>query len=203
MLDKITFIGIIAIIFIIQLSFSYYIHRQRKKFIHWLNGTMGILCTINQLDLNKYVEDDFSSEFSEMYRETLMRDWDITRRQQLLEMVDWLVHIGHRACDENNQAAAWDYSRALSLLKFGYYAGYIDDVNEALQRSLPIAKICQQEFNSWDDFMQSYFLGYRRWSEQSSEAREQIYQQLKAMPNSVYQIPWQSKLRFFKARSIS
>lgn len=88
---------------------------------------------------------------------------------------------------EKGEAAisAWDYSRAMSLCGFYYQAGYYTET-EALDKSLEIAKTIQGLYGSWDEFMESYFLGYEWWSEEGSDERRAIYEDLKAADNSMY-----------------
>ena len=85
--------------------------------------------------------------------------------------------------------AAWDYSRAMSLLGYYYVAGYYTET-EALDKSLEVATEIQSMFTSWDEFMESYFIGYEYWSEESSEERRAIYEELKAEADSPYNLDW-------------
>lgn len=83
--------------------------------------------------------------------------------------------------------SAWDYSRAMSLCGFYYQAGYYTET-EALDKSLEIAQTIQSTYGSWDEFMESYFLGYEWWAEQDSAERRAIYDELKAADNSMYSL---------------
>ncbi len=85
--------------------------------------------------------------------------------------------------------AGWDYSRAMSLLGNYYLAGYYTET-EALDKSLEVAKLIQETFDSWDGFMESYFVGYEYWGEESSEERRGIYEDIKAQADSPYNIDW-------------
>lgn len=58
-----------------------------------------------------------------------------------------------------NTVSGWDYSRALYILANLYLAGYCTP-EEALDASLNIAETIQANFDSWDDYMESYFIGY-------------------------------------------
>ena len=73
----------------------------------------------------------------------------------------------------------------MSLCGFYYQAGYYTET-EALDKSLEIAKTIQGLYGSWDEFMESYFLGYEWWSEEGSDERRAIYEDLKAADNSMY-----------------
>ncbi len=87
----------------------------------------------------------------------------------------------------------WDYCRALSLLGLYYVGGYYTDT-EALDKSLEIAKIMQEKFESWDEVTDSYLAGYEFWAEVSSQERRQIYEELKAMEAGPYTVDFKMTL---------
>ncbi len=91
---------------------------------------------------------------------------------------------------ETGGIAGWDYSRALSLLSSGYLSK-----EDALNRSLDIARRVQKEFDSWDNFMASYFTGYEYWSDDEGGQRQRVYMALKGKPDSLYKLPWQLELK--------
>lgn len=90
-------------------------------------------------------------------------------------------------------AAAWDYSRAMWLLSYYYLAGYYTE-EEALDQSLALAKTIQTTFDSWDSFMESYFAGYEYWSEESSNERREIYENLKSSSDNPFSLDWNTAL---------
>ncbi len=92
-----------------------------------------------------------------------------------------------------NAIAGWDYCRALSLMGFYYLAGYYTE-QEALDKSLEIAQTMQPLFTSWDELMDSYLCGYEYWSEESSEDRRAIYEDIKSRDDSPYQIDYKMTL---------
>lgn len=92
-----------------------------------------------------------------------------------------------------NTAAAWDYSRAMWLLSNYYLAGYYTE-EEALDQSLTLAKTIQETFDSWDSFMESYFVGYEYWSEESSDERREIYESLKSSSDNPFSLDWNTPL---------
>lgn len=83
--------------------------------------------------------------------------------------------------------SAWDYSRAMSLLGYYYLAGYYTET-EALDKSLEVAGTIQSEFSSWDEFMESYFVGYEYWADEDSTERRALYEDLKAAADSPYSL---------------
>lgn len=92
-----------------------------------------------------------------------------------------------------NVAAAWDYSRAMWLLSYYYLADYYT-LEESLDQSLALAETIQSTFDSWDSFMESYFIGYEYWSEESSEERRKIYEDLKSCSDNPFVLDWNTAL---------
>lgn len=90
--------------------------------------------------------------------------------------------------------AGWDYSRAISVLSNYYVAGYYTE-EEALNQSLEIALMIQSSFDSWDSFMESYFMGYEYWAEESSDERRAVYEELKQASDSPYNLDWNLNLQ--------
>ncbi len=99
---------------------------------------------------------------------------------------DWFAFYEQYGSDA---AAGWDYSRAMSLLGYYYLAGYYTE-EEALDQSMETAVVIQSTFDSWDDFMESYFLGYEYWAEESSDERRALYEEIKASSDSPFQLDW-------------
>ena len=92
-----------------------------------------------------------------------------------------------------NAIAAWDYSRAMSLLGYYFLAGYYTEA-EALDKSLEVATTIQGAGGSWDEFMEGYFKGYEWWSAESSDERRALYEELKAADDNPYAIDWNLSL---------
>lgn len=90
-------------------------------------------------------------------------------------------------------ASGWDYNRALSQLANFYLAGYYT-LEEALDASLSIAKTVQKSFDSWDDYMESYFIGYEYWSEGDSGARREIYEKLRNASDNPFAVDFKVEL---------
>ena len=90
-------------------------------------------------------------------------------------------------------ALGWDYNRALSQLANFYLAGYYT-LEEALDYSLNIAEMIQTSFDSWDDYMESYFTGYEYWAEESSEERRGVYTELQNAGDNPFSVDFKTKL---------
>lgn len=106
--------------------------------------------------------------------------------QEAQNYADW-----YNAFEEKgeNAIAAWDYSRAMSLLGYYYLAGFYTQT-DALDASYDLATFIQQEFDSWESFMESYMIGYEYWAEEGSEERREIYEEIKAASDSPYNLDW-------------
>ena len=87
----------------------------------------------------------------------------------------------------------WDLNRALSQIANCYLAGYYT-LEEALDLSLDIASIIQGTYDSWDDYMESYFTGYEYWAEESSDERREVYENLKNAADNPYSVDFNTEL---------
>lgn len=110
------------------------------------------------------------------------------------EMTDVMAEFYASQCEAyetygEKTIAAWDYSRAMSVLSYYYIAGYYTET-EALDLSLEVAKEIQSTFDSWDAYMESYMIGYEYWAEESSAERRDIYEELQAAEDNPYAIDW-------------
>ena len=88
---------------------------------------------------------------------------------------------------------AWDYCRALNLLGFYYAAGYYTK-EESLDKALEIGRIMQPVFDSWDDMVDSYLMGYEYWTGESSDERRRVYEDLKGRDDNPYTVDYNTKL---------
>ncbi len=62
----------------------------------------------------------------------------------------------------------WDLSRYICLCKWGYVLGYISE-EEAWQKIIPVAKLLQSKFDSWEDLGQNYIIGRQFWSYEQTQ----------------------------------
>lgn len=110
------------------------------------------------------------------------------------DKISWLAAFDAKAAYGEQAIAGWDLSRAMQLIGWGYIAGYYTYA-EAMDESMETAKLIQQKFDSWEDFLNSYLYGYSYWggedlTDTSSMAygRKQICENLKAA--GVYEVDW-------------
>ena len=111
-----------------------------------------------------------------------------------------LAAFDAKAAYGENAIAGWDLSRAMSLMGWGYLAEYYT-YEEAMDKSLETAQRIQQTFGSWDEFFDSYLLGYSYWSGQSMDdpdtqayERRALYEELKADPDGIFSVDWNTPL---------
>jgi hypothetical protein len=93
----------------------------------------------------------------------------------------------------------WDYGRYISLCRWGYLAGYLSE-EEAWQKIMPVARLLQSKFDSWQDLGQNHLIGRYFWSykqaKQDSWKFEDAYMRLLDMPSSPWnRLPWDMDLR--------
>lgn len=126
------------------------------------------------------------AEVSESERtDWILENFDVSD-EEAQNYADWFALYEQNGSDA---VAGWDYSRAMSLLGYYYLAGYYTE-EEALDQSMETAMVIQNSFDSWDSFMESYFVGYEYWAEESSEERRALYEEIKASSNNPFQLEW-------------
>jgi hypothetical protein len=85
--------------------------------------------------------------------------------------------------------AAWDYDRYVALCGWGYLAGYLTE-DETWQRIMPVARLLQKAFSSWEDLGRNHIVGREFWSWEQTQDRGsltlQSYKKLLTEPSS----PW-------------
>ncbi len=119
----------------------------------------------------------------------LYENFEVTEEQAQM-YADW---YGKYEESFEDAASGWDYNRALSQLANFYLAGYYT-LEEALDYSLNIAEMIQTSFDSWDDYMESYFTGYEYWAEESSEERRGVYTELQNAGDNPFSVDFKTKL---------
>lgn len=107
--------------------------------------------------------------------------------QYMADVYNMYKEYGEGAID------GWDYCRALNLMGYYYIAGYYTE-EEALDKSLEIAKQVQPKFNSWDELVDSYLRGYEYWAEESSDERRAVYEDLKTREDNPFAVDYNTTL---------
>ncbi len=88
----------------------------------------------------------------------------------------------------------WDYARYVSLCRWGYTAGYLDE-GEAWQGITHAAGILRRTFSSWRELGENYLIGREFWSPEETRRGGADYratfQQLLSDPASPWnRVPW-------------
>ena len=191
-------LGVFIICMWAIIHFSYLYKKEKSTVVNWFNATHAVLTCINDKNIRIYGGVIPNRTWRKTERNTLQAYWDISDVNSLNESIRFLMQYGHRSEYKNKgnegDIGAWDYSRAMSLLSSAYVCAYISK-QEALDRSLEVAKVIQSSYTSWDDFMNSYLKGYEYWSSHTPKGRWQIYENLRKQKNSLYNIPWNLELK--------
>ena len=93
---------------------------------------------------------------------------------------------------------AWDYDRFVAVCGWAYVAGYISE-DDAWRRIMPVARVLQKTFRSWEELGQNHIVGREFWSlkqtQQNGQETRDAYSALTTNPNSPWmRIPWNLSL---------
>jgi hypothetical protein len=88
----------------------------------------------------------------------------------------------------------WDYGRYVALCRWGHLVGHLSE-DEAWERIMPVARMLQRVFDSWEDLGENYQIGRQYWSyqqtERSGEDLHRAFERLRTDPGSPWQkYPW-------------
>ncbi len=160
---------------------------SKEQMEQWFYATYAIIANLN--DWNK---EYFKSSFGTFQSEAAARlkvAWGITDKNSAEATIQSLKLMGER------RATAWDYSRAMQVLRESCLAGYYTET-EQLDSMLTIALDIQGAYSSWDEFAESYLVGFRWWSGSEAEyyGRIQLYETLKFYTDC-FQIDWELELQ--------
>ena len=92
----------------------------------------------------------------------------------------------------------WDYGRYICLCRWGYMAGYLTE-EQAWVEIIPVAKMLQKTFDSWEDLGRNYLIGRQFWSYENTQKEgyfyEDAFQRLIDMKSSPWvKYPWDMDL---------
>ncbi len=85
---------------------------------------------------------------------------------------------------------AWDDGRALTLLRWGIFLGYID-YDEAMALSIPIVNKIRDNYVSWEDFMAHYIAGRCFWGLGDSDYKNLAEASVKAAKDTRAYVPYE------------
>ena len=92
--------------------------------------------------------------------------------------------------------AGWDFSRYVSLCRWGVHAGYITE-EEAWKKIMPVARMLQATFTSWEELAYNYRLGSIFWSplRDDDEMRKAIERLRNECSSPWTGLSWQTNLQ--------
>ena len=158
-------------------------HESAEETMNWLLGKGQRVSFAEDME---YLAETGLADVTEEERIDMILEYFDGDEEEAHRYADWFAFYEQYGPDA---AAGWDYSRAMTLLGYYYLAGYYTE-EEALDKSLETAKVIQGTFDSWDSFMESYFIGYEYWAEESSDDRRKIYEEIKTASDSPFSLDW-------------
>lgn len=129
-----------------------------------------------------------------MVRGILRRDWMISKCEEGIEMVEYLISEKQHQ-EENAKKEAFDYACACNICGRMYLGGYMTK-EEAIQISVKVGKIIQEQYHSWDEFCKSYIEGTKMESGLAGETEKfiAIYERLVSIQDGPYNLEWNLQL---------
>jgi hypothetical protein len=172
-----------------------------------------------------------TAEVTQIYKTslkaTLAEQWEIYDRESLLERLDKLYdgetvkqfNDDYQNADRGGMVKwqiqrfedinargeksiwAWDLQRMIMLCSGGYVCGDME-YEESLDLCLKAGEKLQGIYDSWDDFMESYFLGVAQWQDEAvggafteNENRKIRYEAMKRHKLTPWEISWKHPLK--------
>lgn len=105
--------------------------------------------------------------------------------EQRADLHDKMKHdqvLAHRVSFVERHAArlgpksliGWDYTRFISLCRWGYLVGHLSE-QEAWLRIMRAARLLQRTFDSWRDLGENYLIGREFWSPEETAQTGDLY----------------------------
>lgn len=102
---------------------------------------------------------------------------------------------------EPEYIAAWDLCRVNQLYADYYLCGFMD-YEEAMDASLENSLKLQKMYDSWDEMMSAYLMGYQFWQgdleitdDSPTKERRSYYEMLKNSDDNPYELDWNMELK--------
>jgi len=135
------------------------------------------------LNMNDFIDAGIEEVAAENRVDFLLENYEMTEEQAQ----NYADCYAFYEANPEQAILGWDYSRAMSVLADCYLAGFYTET-EALDQAYVVAEMIQETFDSWEAFMESYFVGYEYWAEESSDERRALYEDLKAASDNPYAV---------------
>ena len=131
------------------------IEEADQEVISWLCATYAIQSSVNGLDLTIVGGMERGDDNIEFLTNGLEIGWGIVDRKSALETIDTLL-------EDDRVTDSWNSSRAMQLLAQCYSIGYIE-FDEYMEYAIPLGRIIQENYSSWESFGDDYLKGYTDW----------------------------------------
>lgn len=147
-------------------------------------------------------------------KKALKGPWNIKNKRKFNETINWLLNEGHnKAClmemDEylgrveespnpelfnklyndypSRGIIAWDLCRLCNIATWGTIAGYIK-YKDAIALCVKACKILQDNFESWDEMIDNYLIGFWYWNgnKENMLQRKEWYESQKNSEKSLF-----------------
>lgn len=112
-----------------------------------------------------------------------------------------IVYALYQGGEDEEAIAAWDLCRVNQLYADFYVCGYMS-YEEAMEKSLENSLKLQKKYDSWEELVNSYMLGYQFWQSDPGLAensptmmRYQCYEMLNKMEDGPYSLDWNMRLK--------
>lgn len=168
------------------------IKKQRKSLEQWwgIKSRKDLFKTLQWLDQEGHRGefDQLGTAVSRMskaeYKRALFKTKDNPQTLQRLETVrNHYQQLGDKSI------LAWDYCRFISLCRWCYLIGYINE-NEAWNCIMPAARQLQSTFGSWKELGENYLIGREFWSYEQTKQNGQYYRTAYEKLLSDPESPW-------------
>lgn len=112
-----------------------------------------------------------------------------------------LAYYMYHSGIEAEYIAAWDLCRVNQLYAGFYVCGYMT-YEEAMDASLENSLTLQKMYDSWEEMMKGYLLGYQFWTEDlnakgnsRTKERKDVYEMILQIEDNPYVLDWDMKLK--------
>lgn len=195
--------------------------------VKWCSAITAVAFICADVNPKLYLMENPTSDIVRGYRNSLSESWSINNGDDLLDSIKSL-YDGYQVQEfneeyENRESQeisesrldvlnkinalneksiwAWDLQRVLYLCSLGYASGYIS-VDNMLHWSVKAGEKLQSIYDGWEDYMESYLLGYGFWSNTNPDLkgdtanyRRIIYNEASKYKYNPWEIPWNCELR--------
>ena len=126
------------------------------------------------------------SRISELQRSLLLAK--VANNEQAKSVI-MIVTKYYPKLGKKKSLKGWDYSRYISLCRWGYLVGYFSE-KEAWKKIMPVARKLQKTFDSWEELGQNYIIGREYWSYKATQRSGQKYRRAYKKLLDDDQSPW-------------